>query len=413
MQQILSDPAVLKAAAGVFAALGFLPGMPAMAFLGLAGGTYLLARRAMARRQVAPKPKADEAGTKPEKVQDVLAIEPLELQLGFGLILLIDQAKGGELPARVIALRKQLAQDLGLVLPAVHLRDELHLEANEYRVLLRGQEVGRGKAWADRVMALDPRGNKPAVQGIEAKEPAFGLPAVWVLPRDRAQAESAGLTLVDPASVVTTHLSELLRRSAHELLGRQEVQELLGVCAKEAPKLVEETVPGTITLGELVRVLRGLLREGVSIRDLRTVLEAVADNAARSKDTGFLVEQSRRRLSRQITAKLCGAGGVVHAITLDRAAEDALRGSLAQSDGEVLLSPDVNAARALLSSLESRASALASAGRPAVLLAPPDLRKPLFDFAARFVPDLWVVTARELLPGTAVESAGAVQLQGT
>jgi flagellar biosynthesis protein FlhA len=211
--------------------------------------------------------------------------------------------------------------------------------------------------------------------------------------------------------VVTTHLSELLRRSAHELLGRQEAQGLLGVCAKEAPKLVEETVPGQLSLGELVRVLRGLLREGVSIRDLRTILEAVADAVPRSKDTGYLVEQVRRRLSRQLTGRLT-TDGVIHALTLERPAEEALRASLAQSDGEAVLTPDMPTARALLASLESRASQLAAAGRPAVVLAPPDLRRPLFDFAARFVPDLWVVTARELLPGTSIEPAGTIGLQG-
>ncbi|MBS2022414.1 MAG: flagellar biosynthesis protein FlhA [Deltaproteobacteria bacterium] len=412
-QQVLGDPVVLQAAAGVFAAFGLLPGMPTVAFLSLAGGTYMLSRRAKNIRAQSARPKRDEGEadkSKGEKMSDVLVVEPLELQLGFGLLSLIDQNKGGELPARVIALRKQLAQELGVVMPAVHLRDDLRLEANAYRMLLRGQEIARGNAWPDRLMVLDPRGTPPAVKGITAKEPAFGLPAVWIEQKDRAGAEAASLTLVDPASVVTTHLSEVLRRNAHEILGRQETQELLGITAKEAPKLVEESVPGALSLGELVRVLRGLLREGISIRDMRTILEAVADNAPRSKDTGFLVEQARRRLSRQITARLSDNLGVVHAITLDRNVEDTLRGSLAQSDGEILLSPEVNAARAFLGSLEARAAALASSGKPAVVLAPPDLRKPLFDFANRFVPDLWVVSARELLPGTAIEPAGAVQL---
>jgi flagellar biosynthesis protein FlhA len=205
-------------------------------------------------------------------------------------------------------------------------------------------------------------------------------------------------------------LSELLKRSAYELLGRQEAQELIGAVAKEAPKLVEETVPGAVTLGELVRVLRGLLREGVSIRDMRTVLEAVADSAPRSKDIGFLVEQARRRLARQITTRLADPSGVVRAITLDRGVEEQLRASLVQSDGEAQLSPNLELAKTLLGQLESRAAALATAGHSAVLLAPPDLRRPIFDFAHRFTPDLWVVSARELLPGTTVEPAGTLQL---
>jgi flagellar biosynthesis protein FlhA len=220
-----------------------------------------------------------------------------------------------------------------------------------------------------------------------------------------------GLTVVDAASVVTTHVSELLRRNAHELVGRQEVQELVGVVGREAPKLVEDVVPGILTLSDLVRVVRGLLREGVSVRDLRTVLEAVADAAPRSKDTTYLVEAARRRLSRHITARAAGQDGAVRALTLDRPTEELLRSTLGASDGEPALAPDVETARRLVASLESRATQLAAAGQPVVLLAPPDLRRPLFEFASRFVPDVVVVTARELVPGTTVEPAGTVQVQ--
>ena len=411
--QLFGNPLVLQAGAGVFGALALLPGMPTVAFLGLAGGTFLLSRNAgrpNAESRAADRKKKEDEQLKPERMADVLAVEPLELQIGVGLLPLIDIAKGGELPGRVVALRKQLAQDLGVVLPSVHLRDNLRLGQSDYRVMLRGLEIGRGVAFADRLMALDPRGNKPSMEGLPAKEPAFGLPAVWIKPNERAAAETKGLTLVDPASVLTTHLSELLKRSAWELLGRQEAQELIGAVAKEAPKLVEECVPGSVTLGELVRVLRGLLRESVSIRDMRTILEAVADAAPRSKETGFLVEQTRRRLARQITTRLADSTGVVRAITLERAVEEQLRASLVQSDGEAQLSPELALAKGLLGQLEARAAALATAGSVAVLLAPPDLRRPIFDFAHRFTPDLWVISARELLPGTTVEPAGTLQL---
>jgi flagellar biosynthesis protein FlhA len=411
--QLFGNKLVLQAGSAVFGGLALIPGMPTIAFLTLAGGTFFLARNAgkpSPEARAAERKKKDEDSLKPERMSDVLAVEPLELQIGVGLLPLIDIAKGGELPGRVVALRKQLAQDLGVVLPSVHLRDNLRLGQFDYRVLLRGLEIGRGVAHTDRLMALDPRGSKPMMEGLPAKEPAFGLPAVWIKPTERAAAEAKGLTLVDPASVLTTHLSELLKRSAYELLGRQEAQELIGAVAKEAPKLVEETVPGAVTLGELVRVLRGLLREGVSIRDMRTVLEAVADSAPRSKDIGFLVEQARRRLARQITTRLADPSGVVRAITLDRGVEEQLRASLVQSDGEAQLSPNLELAKTLLGQLESRAAALATAGHSAVLLAPPDLRRPIFDFAHRFTPDLWVVSARELLPGTTVEPAGTLQL---
>jgi flagellar biosynthesis protein FlhA len=412
--QIFGRPRVLSTASVVLLALGLLPGMPLAAFGGVAATLFLLSRRAgaaeQARAAAKHAPKAEEAGAgkAPEKIQDLLALDAVEVAVGYGLLPLIDPDKGGELPGRVTALRRQLASDLGVVLPTVHLKDDLRLEANAYRVLLRGLEIGKGVAHLDRLMALDPAGGAPSIEGVRGTDPTFGLPAVWIAQTDRARAEAAGLTLVDPSSVLTTHVSELLRRSAHELVGRQEVQELLGVLGREAPKLVEDVVPGTITLGELVRVVRGLLREGLSVRDLRTILEAVADAAPRSKDTGYLVEAARRRLARQITSRATGADGIVRAVTLDRATEEVLRSTLGAADGEAALAPDVETARRLVASLEACASRLSAAGMPAVLLAPPDLRRPLFDFASRFVPEVLVISARELVPGTAVEPAGVL-----
>jgi flagellar biosynthesis protein FlhA len=406
--QIFGQGRTLRHAAGVLATLGLLPGMPLAAFLAVAGVALLLSRR---KAKVAAAPVTAPKTGQPERLADLIALDPLELEVGHGLLSLIDVDKGGELPNRVSNLRRQIATDLGVVLPPVHLRDNLRLEAMEYKIKLRGNEIAGGQAHADRIMALDPGGASPqGLEGIVAREPAFGLPALWILPQDRSRAEANGLTVVDPASVLTTHLAEVLRRNAHELVGRQEVQELLGALGKDAPKLVEDVVPGTISLGELVRVLRGVLREGLSIRDLRSVLEGVADAAPRSKDTAFLVEQVRRRLFRQITTRVADGRGLVHALTLDRGSEDLLRKSLGQSDGEATLAPDIATARRFIGTLETHAASLAAAGRPTVVIAPPDLRRPLFDFGSRFVPDLWVITARELVPGTSVEPAGVIDL---
>ena len=409
--QLLGNARVLKHASGVLLCMGLLPGMPFMAFASIAGVCFALSRR-KPKAAEAPKVEAPKEG-KPERLSDLVNVDALELEVGHGLLSLIDTDKGGELPGRVTTLRRQIATDLGIVLPPCHLRDNLRLEPNEYKIRVRGNEIGGGVAYTDRIMVLDPGGAAPqaaGLEGIPAKEPAFGLPALWIHPMDRSRAETAGLTVVDAASVVTTHLSELLRRNAYELVGRQEVQELLGAVGREAPKLVEDVVPGTITLGELVRVVRGVLRENLSIRDLRSILEGVADAAPRSKDTAFLVEQVRRRLFRQITAKVADPSGVVHALTLDRGSEDLLRKSLGQSDGEATLAPDLTTARRFIASLEQHATGLASAGRPTVVIAPPDLRRPLFDFGSRFVPDLWIITARELVPGTSVEPAGVLDL---
>lgn len=410
--QLFGNARVLQYTSAVMAVMGLIPGLPALPFFGLAALSYAASRRAAgpgAAAAAAQKKAADEP--RKERIQDLLQLDAVELEVGMALLPLIDLQRGAELPGRVTTLRKQLASELGVVLPSVHLKDDLRLDPNDYRIKLRGIEVGRGQIYADRLMALDPSGTAPTFEGLPGKDPAFGLAAVWIATAQRGQAESMGLTVVDPSAVITTHLSELLRRNAHELLGRQEVQELLAACAKEAPKLVEDTVPGQVTLGELVRVLRGLLREGISVRDLRTILEAVADAVPRSKDTNFLVEQARRRLARQITSRVADPSGVVRALTLDRPTEDALRSTLGNSEGEAALAPDLERARALMRSLETRVSTLTASGHPAVVLAPPDLRKPLFDFACRFLPELQVITARELVPGTTVEPAGLIQLQ--
>jgi flagellar biosynthesis protein FlhA len=416
--QIFGRSRTLSYAAGVLCALAIVPGMPTIPFGLLGAGAYLLSRRRdqpdKARR--AAEAAAEAARPAPERMQDLIVVDAIELEVGHALLRMIDLDKGGELPGRVTSLRKQIATDLGVVLPPVHLRDNLRLEPNEYRIRLRGVEVGKGNAYIERLMVLDPSGGTPHVaglDGISAKEPAFGLNALWVVPTDRARAEAAGLTVVDPPSVITTHLSETIRRNVHELVGRQEVQELLGAIGKEAPKLVEDAIPGTISLGDLVRVVRGLLREGLSVRDLRSILEAVADAAPRSKDTAFLVEQVRRRLFRQITSRVADANGVVRAVTLDRVAEDTLRRSLGQSDGEATLAPDIETARRLVNALEERAARFAADGQPTVIIAPPDLRRPLFDFASRFVPDLSVVTARELVPGTSVEPVATIDLSAS
>ncbi len=417
--QMLGKSRVLGYASAVLGGLAILPGMPTLPFavLSIAALAYSRRKLPVAATDAAKRAEeANEAKDKPERIQDLISVDAIELEVGHGLLGLIDLAKGGELPGRVTNLRRQVASDLGLVLPPVHLRDNLRLDANEYRVRLRGVEIARGTAYADRFMVLEPSGGRPVLPGTDAivgKEPAFGLEALWITPADRARAESSGMTVVDPASVMTTHLGEVIRRNIHELVGRQEVQELLAALGKEAPKLVEDVIPGTVTLGELVRVLRGMLREGLSIRDLRTILEAVADGAARSKDTAFLVEQVRRRMFRQITAKVADPSGVVKAVTLDRATEDLLRRSLGQTDGEATLAPDIDSARRLVSALETRAARFAADGHPTVVIAPPDLRRPLFDFATRFVPDLWVVTARELVPGTQVEPVATIDLQNT
>jgi flagellar biosynthesis protein FlhA len=414
--QILGNSQVLATVAGALILLGLMPGMPKASFIALAIGAFYLSRRAK-KKEDAPSsgteeetPEAETGGEQPERIEDSLRLDALELELGIGLVNLIETDKGGDLPKRVTALRKQLATELGLILPAVHLKDSLALDAAEYRISLRGMEIGRAIAYGDRLMVLHPAGEEPQIPGVAAKEPAFGLPARWVEHEQRSFAEQSGLTVVDPSSVITTHLGEVLRRNAQEFIGRQEVQELLNIMGRESPRLVEDVIPEIITRGDLGQVLRGLLREGVSIRDLRSILEAVADAAVKSKEISFLVEQTRLRLSRQITSRIADENNKAHVITFERASENLLRQSLGQEDGQIVLAPDIETARQLIDGLEIEAARLAALGHPCVVLASPDLRYALYSFASRFVPDLWVISARELTPGTSVEPIGMIRL---
>ena len=419
--QVFGNSQTLLSSSVVMLAIGMIPGMPIFAFASLAGGTFYLSRRAQRIEEeqekqtklgLAGKTATADSGDKTEQetLEDLLQIDTIELEVGYGLLPLIDTERGGELPKRITSLRKQLAADLGVILPSVHLRDNLGMESNEYRIVLRGVEMAKGVAYADRLMALDASGSKPNIEGIEAEEPAFGLPAMWINDTQRVEAEQKSITVVDAPSVLTTHLAEILKKAAHELVGRQEVQEILNMVGRESPKLVEDVVPNIVSLGEVLGVVRGLLKESVSVRDMVTILEAVADAAAKSKELPYMIEQTRKRLSRQITSGVTNETGTVHAVTMSRTTEDLLRSTMVASDGEPVMTPDIEVARNLIDQLEVHASKMASAGLPTVVIAPSDLRRPLYDFAARFLSDLSVITARELTPGTHLEPTAMIQL---
>jgi flagellar biosynthesis protein FlhA len=420
--QLLSEPKAIYVASAMLGLMALMPGMPSVVFLGLAGGGAAVARKMITKQEeeAAAKEKAkttpgnplaspNAAPEKQKRIQDTLLEEQLVLQLGLGLSQLIDQRRNGELPNRLIALRRRLAEELGVITPVITVEDTEKLDASTYRLMLRGAELLSGKAFADRWMVLDPTGREPGVEGVPAKDPTFGLPARWVTNEGKAKAQRQGLTVVDPASVVTTHLDEVIRRHLHEIVGRQEVQELLTLLGKENPKLVEEIVPQMISLGELSMIMRGLLREGISVRDIRTILETVAEHPGK-KDIGFLIEQCRRRLSRQLSGRLASGERRIPVVTLDRELETALRQSLGVSDGETTLAPAIDIARKVVDTLQERAAVQTTEGIPLVVVAPSDLRRPLFEFVSRFVPEVNVVTPREIASGFTVEPVATITL---
>lgn len=403
VEQLGRSRSALFATAGVVGAVGLLPGMPALPFMAIGGA---LAFAANATQTVATKedgtpevageveaPRSDR-----EDIKESLPLDRLELEVGFDLVPLVDSEKGGDLVKRIGAIRRNLATELGLILPSVRIRDNLHLSSSAYRLMLSGNEVGGGEVRVRKFLAMDPTGTLPSIPGERVKEPAFGLPAVWVAPRDRDRAETLGYTVVDPATVAATHLTELLRAVAPEVLGRTEAQELIDLVAEEEPRLVDELIPNLLPLGEVIKVLRGLLEEGVSIRDLRGILEALADYSRDTKDPRTLVELVRQRLARHITGRFKGSDGSVAALVLDPRGEQFFR------DGAF----DANEAQRLLRSLNDAAGAFSSVSTPPLVLCAADVRRAASDFFSRRVPGLSVASFAEMDPKATIRTLALV-----
>jgi flagellar biosynthesis protein FlhA len=390
----------------ILTGLAMMPGMPAIPCLALAVAMVAFSRRIAAKKTAADAAVATANGTAvgggamttAEAVDAALSLDALSVELGYELVAAVDVARGGTLTERVAKLREELARDLGIVVPPVHVSDNLELAPGAYRVLLTGLEVASGECSHGRVLAIDGSGSAPPIEGDPTVDPTFGMPALWIAQRDKELGEALGYTVVDHATIMATHLGEVLRANAHRLLGRQEVQHLLDVLARTAPRLVDDVVPNMLSLGDVARVLRNLVREGVSVRDLRAVLEALAELSVQTKDPEQLTEMVRERLSLQITARFKGRDGTVSALTLDPRIEHMLRTSLSEIAAGTggALDPDV--LRALTARAEASLSAFgASAAVPLVVTAP-DLRRYVRAIVERKVPQLSVASFREIDP---------------
>jgi flagellar biosynthesis protein FlhA len=399
--QLLGRPRPVLMTAGIMTLLALVPGMPAFPCLLMAGGLVLASRSRTQKAQAATAAAGAAAEPKrsaSEEVDSALGLETLTLEVGYELVGVVDTARGGTLLDRVAALRQQLARDLGLVMPPVHVGDNLSLQPGGYRVLILGNEIGHGLCRAGRLLAVDPSGMSPALDGERTTDPTFNMPAWWIAQRDKELAEALGYTVVDHATILATHLGELLRTNAHRLLGRQEVQHLLEVLARTAPKLVDDVVPGLISLGDLLRVLRNLVRESVSIRDLRTILESLAEFTAQTKDVEQLTELVRERLAPQITSRFKGGDSTVAAMTLDPGLEDILRRSLrdiAAGTGGAL---DPALLRGVVQSAERAVGTFNAQGVTPLLVAPPDLRRYVRAIFEWKLPQLAIVSFREIEP---------------
>jgi flagellar biosynthesis protein FlhA len=401
--QLLGRRRSVTLTAGILTLLAVVPGMPALPCLALAGGLMLLARNQAQKSSAgggvtAPTGAGEPKRSAAEEVDAALSMEMLTLEIGYELVGIVDAARGGTLLDRMGALRQQLAKDIGLVIPPVHVCDNLGLAPGGYRVLILGNEIGQGQCRGGKLLAVDPSGASPALDGEPTTDPTFGMPAWWIAPRDKELAEALGYMVIDHATILATHLGELLRANAHRLLGRQEVQHLLDVLAKSAPKLVDDVIPALLPLGDLVRVLRNLAREGISIRDLRTSLESLAELVPQTRDPEQLTELVRERLAPHITARFKGPDGTVAALTLDPRLEEILRRSLREISAGTGGALDPALVRAVVQSAERTLPGFFGMSASPLLVAPPDLRRYVRAIFEWKVPQLAVVSFREIEP---------------
>ncbi|HDS1734491.1 flagellar biosynthesis protein FlhA [Pseudomonas hunanensis] len=411
-RQMFDSPRALAVAAGIMIVMGLVPGMPHVAFLGLgvvaAGAAYLVWRKQQAskvkalaevQRQQDLLPSPQRAmETKELGWDDVTPIDMIGLEVGYRLIPLVDRNQGGQLLARIKGVRKKLSQDLGFLMPTVHIRDNLDLQPSAYRLTLMGVILAEAEIYPDRELAINPGQVFGTLNGIAARDPAFGLEAVWIDVGQRAQAQSLGYTVVDASTVVATHLNQILQKHCHELIGHEEVQQLLQVLAKASPKLAEELVPGVISLSGLLKVLQALLSEQVPVRDIRSIAEAIANNAGKSQDTAALVAAVRVGLCRAIVQSIVGVESELPVITLEPRLEQILLNSLqragqGQEDG-VLLEPSM--AEKLQRSLIEAAQRQEMQGQPAILLVAGPIRAMLSRFGRLAVPNLHVLAYQEI-----------------
>ncbi len=420
--QLFSRPATLYIAAGVSAALCLIPGLPKLAFLLVALGLAMMGRT-LGRAESAPAASGESAGTavagaagQPatavQEMTSLLKTEDLTLEIGFQLIPMVDEKQGGQLLSRVRTLRRQLTQEMGFLIPPVHISDNLRLRPREYLFSLRGMEIGRWQTEGSQLLAVTTDTTHGALPGRETREPAFGVPALWIAPGLEDQAIAAGYTVVDPVSVVTTHLGEMIRQHAHELLSRAETKRLLDSLNDSHPKLLEELVPKLLTLGEVQRVLEQLLRERVSIRDLGTVLEAILEAAPQNKSVVALVEAARHALGRRLIQPLLDGDGQLAVMLMDASLEEEVLSTVAQETGQrQLMAPGrsgIPVVRRLGDSLRQLIGSTPATALP-VLLCPSPARYYVKRWIEPWVPRVAVVAASDISPEIRLRAVGTIR----
>ena len=418
MTQVFSKPKAIGITAAIFAILLIVPGMPRIPLLIAAGAAgfiaYFLAQSERQAAVVAARVKAQQEAQPPpapESMAALIGVDPLSVEIGYGLIPIADPKQGGELLERITLLRKQAAIEMGVLVPAIRVRDNVQLGANEYVVKLRGVEIARAEAFVGQYLAMNPGGATEKLNGIQTTEPAFGLPAVWIPETQKMFAEVAGYTVVDATTVMITHLTELVRRHAADLLTREETKELINAAKESAPTVVGELIPEVMGIGDVQKVLQNLLSERVAIKDIVAILEALADYAHVTKDTDILTEYVRQRLSLAISRQYQGPDGKIVVFTLHPNVEQIIADNIRQTEMGARLILEPNLVQELLRAIRDRIEDLSQRGHIPVALVSPRIRLHVRRLVEQNFPMLAVLSYAEIAPDVTVDSIGTVTLK--
>ncbi|TQR38286.1 flagellar biosynthesis protein FlhA [Lysinibacillus sphaericus] len=415
--QLFAQAKLLYVAGGTILLLGFFTPIPLWITLPIGGsliaGAYMMDHKKPEDEEELLEIEEEVAtdGMKsPENVVNLLNVDPIEFEFGYGLIPLVDAAQGGDLLDRVIMIRRQLALELGIVIPVVRIRDNIQLQPNEYRIKIKGNEMARGELLLDHYLAMSP-GDDDSIEGIDTVEPSFGLPAKWITEQVKEDAEMFGYTVVDPPSVVSTHLTEMIRANAYELLGRQETKQLIDHLRETHPILVEELTPTPLSTGEIQKVLGKLLRENVSVRNLPIIFETLADYAKLTSDTDILTEYVRQSLARQITSQYVGDNSSLKVITVSGKVEKMIADSIQQTDHGNYLAMDPQDSQTVLETMAAEVERVSFMEQSAIILCSPAVRMYLRQLTERYFPQIPVLSYNELDATVEIQSVGVVNVE--
>lgn len=415
--QLFGKPTVAFVLSGMLIVLAMIPGLPTIPMLliaiAVAAGAYAKIQDRKRQEKKLQESSLEQSALerrKPESVTELLNVDLIEMEFGYGLLSLVDTAQGGDLLDRVVMIRRQCAMDIGIVVPVVHLRDNIQLDNNAYSIKIRGQEVASGEVMPDRFMALKPAEAEEEIEGIATTEPTFGLPALWIVENMRDRAEMLGYTTIDAPSVIATHLMETIKRHASELLTRQQVQTLLEHLKEQESALVDEVVPRQITVGEIQRILAALLDEGMSIRDMVTILEVISDHINVTRDPEQLAEYVRQGMKRAIT-RTYAKDGALHVITLDPALEQMMNESIKQTNQGQFMTLEPGQIQKILQALKKAAERAVNLGLTPVVLTSPNVRRHFRRITAQFNRDIVVLSFSEVEHGVQIYSDGVIKAQ--